>query len=418
MSVVIDVVGEGYQEEKKQEGKPGERKKEKEQGEKEEADKGEEKEKAAGQDAAKQKANKPEILKQEVAKQEETRQEETRQEEAKQEDDTLELDDEPAKNNQSIVSTIPPPVRNQPPPTPQQQQQQPSSSEKASPSTSAPPPEGFRKKFDYVTPFAELEVRLAMEELRAEAARTTYADPKKLPSSLRPFVARLLVAIVRKNAMLHRKLMAFEKALFEELATFLPYSPAALEKLTYSRLLDFQRDELHRRRIPILMDEITNAAGNWIEARNMMGKKGGGFDEKLRSLVFEAVRMELDSQAIGLLTLLYRDGMSPMPFSDSFIRKSFYLKVQSCIPRGMMSTLLIGREYAAAKKKYEIRTLKEHGIEVQPTLVPITGKKDKNGDDDDDDEEDARVTEVDLTKGAADNKDESSGSFLQNALNQ
>lgn len=260
--------------------------------------------------------------------------------------------------------------------------------------------ERMRKKIDSTTPFLELEHRLAMEAFSQEAQRTAFSDPKRFPSNLRPFCCEAVVTGLR----MQEKKTSLPDQLVASIAAFLPFSEAALEKLIRSKIVPLHRDELRTRVIPELLEglerearrlaaEQQSAVGATTEVPAAEGGtaaqqgKRAKWNERTRELVLEAIRCELDWHALDRLHRAYAEegaaaGKGGEAFSEMNIRKAMYPRLAACWPEGEMSTIELGKEYSACKRRAEMRKLKEHGVEIVPQLIPIKARvEEKKGGD-------------------------------------
>jgi hypothetical protein len=242
---------------------------------------------------------------------------------------------------------------------------QPQSPEKAESSE-----EKMRKKLDIAKPLMELEYKLALEAFRMEAEKTVFADPKRFPSNLRLFCNEVVVTCLRQL----EKKTEIPESVLTDLGDCLPFPIAALQKLVSFKIIPLYRDELRAKVIPeqfqALVAEIESLPT--VEP-NAEGKKKARWNERLRELIFEIVRAELDCQALDRLSKT-STGIKAEPFSEISIRKALYQKIAACWPEGELNTTEIGKEYSGYRRKVEMKKLKDYGIEVTPTLIPVVPK--------------------------------------------
>jgi hypothetical protein len=224
--------------------------------------------------------------------------------------------------------------------------------------------ERMRKKLDINTPFTELESRLAMEAFKEEAGRTTFVDPKRFPSNLRPLCNEVIVCALRQN----EKKTSLPSEIFEAMAGVLPFAQAALEKLVYAKIVHLWRDELKARIIPGLL-EAFSAEIKSIYMESDLSKKRK-WNDTTKDVFCDIVKCELDAQALDRLHKS-QIGIKAESFSEISIRKSVYAKLVGCWPEGEMSTAELSKEYSQVRRREMQRKLKEHGIEVQPVLIPV-----------------------------------------------
>ncbi|PJF16685.1 hypothetical protein PSACC_03426 [Paramicrosporidium saccamoebae] len=230
--------------------------------------------------------------------------------------------------------------------------------------------EKMRKKLDIAKPLMELEYKLALEAFKMEAEKTVFADPKRFPSNLRSLCNEVVVTCLRQ---LDKKTEIPESVL-ADLGSCLPFPIAALQKLISFKIVPLHRDELRAKVIPEQFQSLAAEIESLPTVEpNSEGKKKARWTERLRELIFEIVRAELDSQALDRLSKA-STGIKAEPFSEISIRKALYQKIVACWPEGELNTTEIGKEYSVYRRKVEMKKLKDYGIEVTPTLIPVVPK--------------------------------------------
>lgn len=231
--------------------------------------------------------------------------------------------------------------------------------------------EKVRKRIESTRPFLELEHRLAMAAFRAEVEKTAFADPKKFPSNLRSPINEAIASGMR----LMEKKTSLPPGLLETFSALLPFPAGSLEKLLLGKVVPLYRDELRLKGISELMEALRAEVASLAELAEggESGKRRPKWTERIRELTSDLIRHELDWQSLDRLASAYAE-LKVESFSEITIRKGFYPRIAACWPAGEMTTTELGKEYSMWRRKMELRKLKEHGIQVTPTLIPIQSK--------------------------------------------
>lgn len=231
--------------------------------------------------------------------------------------------------------------------------------------------EKMRKRIESTRPFLELEHRLAMAAFRAEVEKTVFADPKKFPSNLRSPINEAIASGMR----LMEKKTSLPPGLLESFSALLPFPAGSLEKLLLGKVVPLYRDELRLKGISELMEALRTEVASLAESGEggESGKRRPKWTERIRELISDLIRHELDWQSLDRLASAYAE-LKVESFSEITIRKGLYPRIAACWPAGEMTTTELGKEYSMWRRKMELRKLKEHGIQVTPTLIPIQSK--------------------------------------------
>jgi hypothetical protein len=254
-----------------------------------------------------------------------------------------------------------------------------------------------------------LELREVLKRFRDSAVGTPFS-PGKFPSSLRPRLNESICAVLRVSRPAPTAL--FPAKLFPALASFLPFSPAALNKLLTKKILGPLMEGIEKSELPKMYEiwrkMIDNRIieGGFVEVpcvnnANNVGcgndaieinqvevnieiqtpstpvasspvKKRLKFSEEMRQQVFDIVRMEIDLNNLFCLSnfiessnaaasgenvsMTLRSVQSELNLRKIVYQKLMNLSTETVSETGgvpLLSTTEISKEFGAQKRKHE-----------------------------------------------------------------
>lgn len=240
-----------------------------------------------------------------------------------------------------------------------------------------------------------LELRTVIKRFRDSAVGTCFS-PGKFPSALRPCLNETICTILR--VCRSTPTVPFPVKMFPALASFLPFSPSALNKLILKKILGPLLETTENSELPKLYgmwkrivearvkeegsivessaavenlnvpdEEVTSASASAPVPASPIKRKLK-FNDEMRQQIFEILRTEIDLNNLILL----RNNVDPESetkrsvLSDLNLRKIVYQKLVSHTcnlveAAPLLSTTEISKEFGAQKRKHEKKIAKSAG---------------------------------------------------------
>lgn len=241
-----------------------------------------------------------------------------------------------------------------------------------------------------------LELRGVLKRFRESAVGTPFS-PGKFPSVLRPRLNESICSILRVCRPTPSVL--FPAKLFPALASFLPFSPAALNKLLTKKILGPLMEGIEKNDLPKMyegwrkMIEQRIIEGGFIEvpasvvspaatAPQLISEQNSDilppspvkrrlkFSDEMRQQVFEIVRLESDLNNLFCLSNFMESSSAAVApksvQSELNLRKIVYQKLMNLssetgngnVSVPLLSTTEISKEFGVQKRKHEKKVIK------------------------------------------------------------
>jgi hypothetical protein len=148
-----------------------------------------------------------------------------------------------------------------------------------------------RKQYDTDVQVANCEYLDAIESFSKAANAIPNFDPVKFPNTLRPVLENVLLTYLRKEP----NLTEFNEALFNNLASMVPYNAHSIKKLALNKVLPLMvpSQEKNASSLQVIVNEsrLTFDSGKVIEGK-------GKFSESLREAIFNHVRLQISKSLV------------------------------------------------------------------------------------------------------------------------
>ena len=148
-----------------------------------------------------------------------------------------------------------------------------------------------RRQYDTDVQVANCEYLDAIDAFDMAASTIPSFDPVKFPNTLRPALENVLLAYLRKEF----NLAEFGEALFDKLASKVPYNAHSIKKLSLNKVLPLMvpSQEKFAASLQVIVNEarIVFDSGKVIEGK-------GKFSEALREAVFNYIRLQISKAVV------------------------------------------------------------------------------------------------------------------------